>query len=334
MFLAKFERPEASRSWRRERRVEQHETSEREVIARINRYSKLRAAERAIEPSVRVRRDLPTAILGRDLLVDLRKASQIAREGGADPIRQTLIAMVEEIDETLVGFALQLKRIINQTPMIQLRASLPAIAEQFRVEAVALLEVCLEADDIDDCPMLLVDFLITLLSTSQGAGIKAVSSDPCIASQTVERFSNEWLNHTSEENELLAAEFRNAAVEVLNLEDLERLVKKMREKKRPLRYKYFHPEILRSIVAYNLAVANRFKIVINQSRERDRALEEALGNLRALDEPGSGPNANRGLQDDPSGDTIRAEEPQAHSNPGRLEHSLSHDFTDSGRDDD
>ena len=265
-------------------RVDTDETSEKKVIARINRYSTLRAAERAIEPSVRGRRDLPTATVGRDLLVELRKTSQIIRdsENGEPP---EALQMFDGIDHTLTEFAFLLRQIISRTPMIQLRTTLPSIAEQFRVEAIALLEVSLEGDDIDDCPMLLIDFLITLLSSSQGVGVKSMSADPCTICPTVERLSSEWNTQRNSQAEDEALEFRNAAVETLQLDDLEPMVKRMRKRKRTLRYRYFHPELLRSIVGYNLAVANRFKAVLNQSRARGQLLDDALGSLRALDEP-------------------------------------------------
>lgn len=284
--------------WGRVDRVDTHQTSERDVIARINRYATLRAAERAIEPSVRDRRKLPTASIGRDLLFSLRGASKAVHDGGGDT--GAVQSLIEDIDNTLTEYAQQLKTIINETPMIQLRASLPSIADQFRVEAIALLDVCLEQEEIDECPMLLVDFLITLLSSSQGHSVRSMSSDPCCASPTVERLCDEWKDKTDLQAEDLALEFRNAAIEALSLDDLEPLIQRVRDLKHPLGYRYFHPDVLRGIVGYNLAVANRFTSVMDQSREHDRTLTEALANLRARDAPkadGAAKNAEGAAHD-------------------------------------
>jgi hypothetical protein len=267
--------------------ISSSETRERDVIARIRRYSTLRAAERALQPTVRLRRKHPTAALGLDLLIDLRELlTQVQSQGGAssggEPDREELD--LERVDSRLKEFSRKLEQTIGHTSLAQFRATLRAITRKNRAEATALLDFCLESEGRASRDLALVDYLITLLSSESVRGVKSLAFDPTGVSPALTGLCEREARRADLRCDEAGGEFRSAALEVAELEDLVPLVRRMRRVKNRLGRRFFAPDVLRSIVAYNLAVANRLEALLDAQRSEDAAMERTLRDLRALDE--------------------------------------------------
>lgn len=96
--------------------------SSKEVINRIARYLSLRGAERAIEPLLKCRSELPTSQLSLDLLPQLRRIKDAVDAGESCVDQRPVAEMAQEIDSALEQFVALLQRIILRTPMLRLRS--------------------------------------------------------------------------------------------------------------------------------------------------------------------------------------------------------------------
>ena len=282
-------------------RLGQARVDEKAVVRLINRYSSLRAAERALRPSVRDRRSLPTAALGRDLVATLQSHLEQVRALGAreDEEPSCVEEEVEQvwtslrvIEAELADFVVKLGAIIKSTPIAQLRSTLPAVAAQYRAEAKALLDICLEVTDFETEPPFLVDYLITVLSSATTGGHRAIRYDPAqISPGVVSRcaeYEASFSTEGAERASLTSRALRNATMEVLVIDELEGMVGPMRELKRELGESFFDRDVLRSIVHYNVSVGNRFHTLFELEREQDVAAERTIAALEALDEVATG----------------------------------------------
>ena len=133
-----------------------------EVVARVRRFAALRAAQRALTPSVRSPESLPTAGPLRAIRDQLRALLEAVESpsGGATAFGE---ADLPGIDDALDGYARQLRMVADGVSMPQFRASLPEAAQAQRGEVLALLDLLIEDDEPLDARLRLVDYLVTLL---------------------------------------------------------------------------------------------------------------------------------------------------------------------------
>ncbi len=260
---------------------------EADVVMRVTRYSNLRCVERALRPSVRQRHLLPTNNLGSDILQRLQKLLEQVRspdfhsDGDIDAGTFDL----EGIDRALERFSDQLRDMIESTPLMQLRSTLPSLASRFRAELVALLDFCLEECGAiqSQSPPFVVDFLITLLSRQSVNGVMALRRDPMSVSPGVLHLCKERGKNSDPRALALASMFRQARIELLELDNLDEIIERMREVKGELGLHLFHPDVLRAVVAYNIAAENRFRELIELEHAKDQVLERTLEALSRLD---------------------------------------------------
>ena len=261
-----------------------HLLDPKELASRISKYANLRAAERAITPTVRGRARLPSFRLGGEILDSLQRLRQAVDQRSSSIGGVSVANLAANIDRDLETFAEALATVINKSPMVQLRATLPGTVRQAREEVEALLDFCLEPGRFTPFPRALVDYMITLLSTA-GAdeGRKMIQNDPSQVTKRVEALSLEQasLRHSGVDN--ACSVLRVAAVDLVSMDDLESIIRRMREIKDDLCERLLHPEVLRSVVAYNVAIHNRLLIILSAAREFDQAAHQTLASLRALD---------------------------------------------------
>ncbi|MGH0036738.1 MAG: hypothetical protein ACQGVK_17070 [Myxococcota bacterium] len=267
-------------------------TAQQEVIGRINRYSTLRGAERALYPSVRLRKSREDTGRGAGLLVTLRKLLMDLRAAGRPT--PDLGERLAEVDLHLATMAEGVRSALEDVSMAQLRATLPPLTREARGEAASLLDFCLEGDGVAQEHVPLAEYLVTLLSSSPERGAQIVRCDPTRVTAAVERVCALARVRTGNACERAARELGNAAFEVTGLNDLVPLVRRMRAIKSDLGPDLFAPEALRSAVSYNVAVANRIEVLMQLERLRDHQEQCILDGLRALDAPGPGSIAEDG----------------------------------------
>jgi hypothetical protein len=188
-------------------------------------------------------------------------------------------AQLEEIDAKLFRFSDQLSLVVKRTPLAQLRATLPFVAQSFPAEAAALLDLCISTTDFELEDPYLIDYLVTLLATDQVGGHRTLKCDPVTVSSGVTAQSQRHQQERGTDDPVAqraARLLRDAAMEVSSASGIEPLVTRVRELKREIGLAFFDQDVLRSIVQYNMAVANRFELLSEQERSQDEAMQGTL----------------------------------------------------------
>lgn len=257
------------------------------IVARVTRYSSLRGVERALLPSVRRRVRLPTTHLGTDLLARLQGLLDRARIGGlgARRVDDRTRDELARIDESLYAFANALSRMIDETPIAQLRATLPMLVDRSRGEVASLLDLCLETfvPGGGGDAFAKVDYLVTLLSRQRSGDFASLHCDPCTVTPGIIRRCAAADERADEHAAEIARAFRDARIELLAVDDLDEVVQRMRTVKAELDAAWFDRDVLRAIVHYNIAADNRFRELFELEHRRDAAIERTLRALSELD---------------------------------------------------
>lgn len=285
---------------------------EASLVARVTRYSSLRGVERALLPSVRRRVRLPTTHLGADLLARLQSLLDHARAGhSASPeSRECVRQELARVDEALSSFAAALSRMIDETPITQLRATLPLLVERSRSEVGALLDLCLESfvPGVGGEPPSRIDYLVTLLARQRLGDLSTLWCDPCNVTAGVRRRCEAQDRTPDDRAPRLARRLRDARIDLLAADDLDDVVGRTRDLKAELGACLFDRDVLRAMVSYNIAAENRFRELFELEHRRDAAIERTLRALSELDMATPGPAAGHaGLgESSPSSPGVRA----------------------------
>jgi hypothetical protein len=244
------------------------------VRERVERYASLRSALRVLAPSIRLHAESGLDSTFAEIRGWLREAAASPAEGSHRPERASLLAKIDSYLDILAGEILAQLRAI---PLAQLRATLPAHRDAHPDEVAALLDVCTSPPGLGFDAADLLDYLITLLATEAVDGRKRVTHDP------VELVPALSARCAAAEATLSAADlarvFEGARLELERGEPLSGIVARVRHAKRENPANLFVPEVLRALVAYNAAAANRLEDL--ERAERD--LEDA--ELVAIDAP-------------------------------------------------
>jgi hypothetical protein len=299
-----------------------------DMVARVKRFASLRAAQRSlsratrpVEPSeldrsfadIRSRlTELSSALAGEDLPLlegEIRKREALA-----------------DIDARLGDLARELRGTISTISIAQLRATLPALCERHRDEVEALADLCLVDDPQHGVEWGLVDYLVTLLASEAVDDFRRVRMDPTEVTARVREACAVAASEAGEESARLAAEFDSARSDLVRGAAISAVISCMRSVKEKGAEQLLVPDVLRSVVAYNIAVWNR----IEELQETDRVLADAeQSGIRAAEDdalaareaddfaaPSAPPSAEPTLLDDaplagPTATTSGADDPRS-----------------------
>lgn len=255
------------------------------VHERVERFAALRSAQRALAPSVRVARQLFSAIEARDLLERLRS---IARGPGGEEAADSTHderaappdagASLREIDEHLDEVALRLLDALDAVSIAQLRATLPTTAATYPEEVVALLNLCAGSARGHAQRLRVTEYLLTLLTSELRDGVRSLARDPDEISRGVALLCGAHRDKLEPglDPESVAMEFRTAAARLQEDCEIQATLEEMRALKERLGEAIFLPEISRDAVAYNVAVWNRQEEILDEERTSDRIAEADL----------------------------------------------------------
>jgi len=251
---------------------EQAQITRSDIIARVRRFAVLRAAQRALSPSVRSPETLPALAPLRTLRNQLQAlmAAVESRDKGeaADATLDTF-----EADMALDGYARQLRLVADGVQLPQLRASLPELAKEQRDEVVALLDLLLEEDEGLDSRMSVIDYLITLLCVvRQGESWSMVVDPPNVSEGTRARSLGAPPCDPERQNEIFSR-FLNAAEQLKAGGNADSVLGEMRQYKADIGPYFFAPEIMRCLVSYNMAVRSYREAQISAVRAMDREVD-------------------------------------------------------------
>jgi hypothetical protein len=174
---------------------------------------------------------------------------------------------------------------IRATPVRTLRAILPRVVDASRSEVAAVLDLCLQDPSLVPTgeAQNRVDFLVTLLSRQRIRGVTTLKCDPSKVTREIARrcgARDPVADYASHE---FARLFREATMELLDLDHLDEIIARMHGVKAELGACFFDRDVLRALVAYNVAADNRYRELFELEHRKDLAIERTLRALTELD---------------------------------------------------
>jgi hypothetical protein len=251
-----------------------------QVLVRVRRFNSLRAALRAIVPSVRSPEELPSRSEFQRLLDRLQPLHEETRPGGA-PSAELSRADLVALDEGLQTLSTRLRAALGEISLPQLRATLGDLEGDPRREAVALLDLCLEDEPEIDRWLPVVDLLITRLATAEVDGLRSVVADPADLSPLLRELCTRSEARNLEEQTAAITFFCDAADRIRKDESIKTLLHDVYEQKQRLGLGFFATEVLRCIVFYNVNAGNQRAEALRQARSEDMELEAVGGDAKA-----------------------------------------------------
>lgn len=251
---------------------EQAQITRSDIVARVRRFATLRAAQRALSPSVRSPETLPALAPLRSLRNQLQAlmAAVESRDKG-EATDATLDSF--EADMALDGYARQLRLVADGVGLPQLRASLPELAKEQRDEVVALLDLLIEEDEGLEARMPVIDYLITLLCVvRQGESWSMIVDPPNVSEGTRARSLGAPPCDSELQNEIFKR-FLNATEQLKAGGNADSVLGDMRRYKLEIGAYFFAPEIMRCLVSYNLEVRSHREAQISAIRAMDREVD-------------------------------------------------------------
>jgi len=260
-----------------------------DVEERVRRFAVLRAAQRAFNSSSAEPLDeTELGVMGaiRERIASLKEeVERIEAAGEGGPGSEALAGFREEIDSidgALDGYRRSLLAWVERLPIAQLRAALSNETHPERVEASALLEVCLDAEPVPTRYLRVVDFLITLLSAGQRDGRWVVELDPANLNDGVRARCEQAGDVDTRVEARITSRFQTAAERLASVDDGSAVLQEMTAYKVAVAGFYFAPSVLRCIVGYNVAARNHIAERVRRGREQDAEVENALGSFGLL----------------------------------------------------
>jgi hypothetical protein len=257
-----------------------------EIEERARRFATLRAAQRALAPSVRSPESLPPLEPIRAVRDQIRALlDRGGDQAGVESRPETVGATeLDGIDAALDGYAHQLRYVADHVPVAQFRASLPGLAQEQRGEVIALLDLLIEDDEGLDARLSIVDYLITLVCTARQNDQWNLVADPSTVSEgTRTRAFTQPIGDPAVEAEIVGR-FRSATERLTAGEDFEAVVVEMQGYKKEIAAHFFAPEVLRCIVAYNIALRHIRDRELSRVRALDHDADREIGGAAEPDE--------------------------------------------------
>jgi hypothetical protein len=262
----------------------------RDVQQHLHRFASLRSAERALAPSIAQLRDDAWQKRGQKLRQRLEGLTRAwtALDAAEMPDAEEIEAVrsgFEEAGAEMAAKGDELRRFTDEVQAVQLRSTLPLIAQNYRKEVGALLDLLI--DDLQGLEQrrATVEYIVTLLATSDDSGTRKISHDPVQLTPAMQSLCG----RIEADCGAISQDYELAFFEAANLDssaDALAHVRELREKKEELGLLCFLPGVLRSIVTYNTRMANHMSDAVSSSREDDLAFEDFAGEAEApMDRP-------------------------------------------------
>ena len=247
-----------------------------QLLARFERFASLRAARRALEPSLRSPDELRDAELTQQIRGRLQAVKRLFQARGADPAAPDVAEQdaqeLRSIDGDLERFASGLRQVAAGVSIRQHRSVLPNLVREQPDEVLGLLELC--ADDDAELPnrMNLVEYLFTLLCIRRRDGVWTIVREPASLSSRIERCCESAADSDLGETEEIVDRFRNASERLGSGEEMGAVIREIASYKANLAGRFFHPHVLRAILHYNVFVRN----IRDQEIRRERAVDREI----------------------------------------------------------
>ncbi len=277
-----------------------------QLLARFERFASLRAARRALEPSLRSPDELGDAELTQEIrgrLQALKRLFQDRGEGAGPAGPDEAQRDAEElraVDDDLDRFASRLRQIAQGISLRQHRSVLPQLTREQPDEVLGLLELCAEDDARLPNRMSLVEYLFTLLCIRRRDGVWTIVKEPASLSARIERCCASAADSDLGETAEIVERFRNASERLSGGEEMGAVIREISSYKSNLAGRFFHPDVLRAILHYNVFVRNVREEEIRRERAIDREIRLEVVTAAPCSQAAPAPSAPEATPDPPA----------------------------------
>jgi hypothetical protein len=239
-----------------------------EIRKRSRRFTSLRAAQRILAHSAHPSELEATFEQGRAVLLELQSLDQNA---GEEPSARECLG---RIDRSLDEISSRTREILARTPISELRAHLPRLAEEHPGEIEGFIETILEGGAGSDKQLRILEYVVTLrCSEERGSRRVVVRSPGAVAPQlaSLAEAGDGDFDPVSVE-----AIFADATRTLFREDDVGAVRDRIRTYKEELGSRILEPRVLEAAVAYNVAMWNRMAGLLEGSRLLDRLADDVL----------------------------------------------------------
>jgi hypothetical protein len=245
-----------------------------EIRQRIQQFSLLRAAQRALSRCMHPSALDPVREHSRQLLIQL----QALADAGADEAERHAEALAG-IDRLLAHQMGLMLEIVADLEFEQLRAAGPRLCSEHPDDVRALIDVMLKYDIRHNKPLRLLEFLITMLSTEESNGRRRIVQEPGQLTPGLRELAAQRVSESGPAPAAAEATLGNAVGGLIGGDDTAGMRDEMRRYKRELGSDILHPRVLARAVAYNVAMWNRVAARIDGTQAIDQLADDLLEDL-------------------------------------------------------
>jgi hypothetical protein len=264
--------------------LEGSQSDKLDVRGRLKRYAALRAALRAVSPAFPPETSGALQERAQELSGRLRRAASPDEQPEA-AAQTPLHVELDQIDKAWEEFARELLSLVSDLPLSQLRATLPAVQESNPEEVLALLDLCVADERALGERWNLLDYLVTLASTETDDGRKRVALDPATLTPSLEALCAATGERADADLEDLVREFQAAGEQISRGEPLAPIRTRLRDTKKSAVTLLPAPDVLRAVIACNVALWNRLEELTEVDRTLAAAERRRLKPVPAAPEP-------------------------------------------------
>ncbi|MBW1684821.1 MAG: hypothetical protein JRS35_07115 [Deltaproteobacteria bacterium] len=239
-----------------------------EIRKRSKRFTSLRAAQRILANSAHPSELEATFEQGRAVVLELQSLDQ---DAGDEPRARECLG---RIDRSLDEISSRTREILARTPISELRAHLPRLAEEHPGEIEGFIETILEGGTGSDKQLRILEYVVTLrCSEERGSRRVVVRSPGAVAPQLASLAEAGDGNFDPVSVEAI---FADATRTLFREEDVGAIRDRIRTYKEELGSRILEPRVLEAAVAYNVAMWNRMAGLLEGSRLLDRLADDVL----------------------------------------------------------
>lgn len=292
-------------------------STRKQLRARVARYARLRAAQRALAAAAPLPASFDTGARARVRLRALEDDPEVRAGDASAPASAAWKESLAGVDAALGAYAEELRGAAEAIPGARIRATLPPLLGEDRPALLGLLDLCLADKRGERARWLsLTDYLVTLLVSEVAAdGTRRVASDPTRLTARLRRLSSAWGEHADPEAAALAAELREACEALAAGDEVGDVIERVKRAKERAGDRFFDPALLRAAIAYNVAAFNRLRSQSDLERVQDQVFCEHIGVDGEQALPDTGESADGDLQAAPVPPAETPADPPAHAEP-------------------
>jgi hypothetical protein len=251
------------------------------VQERVDRYDSLRAAFRAISPSLHPEKSVELQERVQELGSRVRHVATPDEEAQEDS-RAVLRPSLEAVDWELDDFSRELLSLVSELSMSQLRATLPALQARNPDELLALLDVCITDERNISRRLSLLDYLITLASTDTDSALKRVARDPATLTPALEALCEKAGVCPADAVAELTSEFDAGRAAIERGEPIGPARQHLRRLKKTAAARLLAPKVLRANVAFNVSLESGESASVQHPQTSNSSVLESDG-IRAVE---------------------------------------------------